>query len=998
MLRRSFHLCLAIVCLGMLAMALSTGQPATLAAPDTATGRPDSATFTVGTRPGEATLNAIADGYLSPIHEAPRLFTHMLLRWNATLPVSATVELEVRASLDGQNWTDWGAASQNPDLWVPNDGDEVFWSQEIYAGEGAKFYQVRASLGAAPDGSLPTLYNIAVHTVDARWGDERPGTEDESQNEATESSSSVLRPSSISKPAIVSRTGWGSPDGQGSRVRPVYYPVNHMTVHHTADANSLSGNQQNWADRVRAIWSFHTYTREWGDIGYNYLIDPNGVIYEGRAGGDDAVAFHDTANYGSMGVSMIGTYSTVGITGPASNSLVNVLAWKAAQKGIDPLGRSFYYGCSISKYCKPYNAGSIVENIAGHRQVTPGRTTCPGDALLATLPTIRNRVAERLRGDTTIPDNGDLQIDELETSFSRSNQNWYTGACGYGGNNFYTYTTDRSSESTNWGVWKPNFPADGSYRVFAAIPKNCNLASVTTKAKYRITHAGGTSEVIIDQSSASEWVDLGLYDFRAGQAGSVRLDDLTGEPYSQRKIIFFDSMRFVPERRAQVKLDLLDVAFERTTLPAGELLGVRFTVRNSDDVTVASQEPQAGRKPDGSFNVANSYVYDEGECFLGATGQDYPAFAKEAGRFRLALGMAGSARPLVCNGNYEGYPWRWGLNGPLAPGETRVIQGYIRFRQPGTVTLQAALFEELVRSHADTIVPTTITITPEKLAPEPAAYDDELRPLAQVYRLGDIPDNLLARTNYPLSVVKGAYLGSFIWDGATQNWGEGGPVVSNARNTDALSQTNVFSDAFVVEQTRVFIAPIDGEYSFQVTSDDGAWLWVDGREVISNYGIHNVSTVTATLNLSKGRHVLAFKYFERTGDATAGYALRAPGACAYGPPIDGVAGAAPTGVDTRLGATFQSMNGLTIAAADQGGSGVVKLRYTWNGEQWIEEEGSVLTVGRFVRGSYTLRYQAIDAVGNSSPITELRFNVDPDLFPYRTFFPLVPNTGGGCAS
>jgi hypothetical protein len=993
MLHRNLQLLWAALCCAIFAFALHSPQSATIAAPDTATGRPDSAVLLVSNQPGEATLNSIGTGYLSPVQQAPRPFTHMLLRWEATLPLSATIEIEVRASLDGQNWTDWGHAHENPDLWVPTDGDEIFWSQEIYAGEGAQFYQVRAQLAPAPDGALPSLRKIEVHTVDARFGpaDVVPAPAPQSELSA------------INKPAVVSRTAWGSPDGQSSRVRPVYYPVNHMTVHHTADANSLSGSQQRWSDRVRAIWSFHTYTRGWGDIGYNYLIDPNGVIYEGRAGGDDAVAFHDTANYGSMGVSMIGTYATVGITGPASNSLVNILAWKAAQKGIDPLGRSFYYGCSISQYCRPYNPGSVVENIAGHRQVTPGRTTCPGDNLLATLPTIRNRVAERLRGDTTVPDNGDLQIDELETSFTRSDENWYTSSCGYGGNSFYTYATDRQSESTNWGVWKPNFPSDGSYRIFAHIPQNCALANqpyATTKAKYRITHAGGTSEVIIDQNTANEWVDLGLYDFRAGQAGTVRLDDLTGEPYSQRKVIFFDSMRFVPERRAQVKIDLLNVTFDRTTLPAGELLGVRFTVRNSGDVAVTSQEPQAGRRPDGSFNTANSYVYDEGECFLGASGQNYPAFTKEAGRFRLGLGMVGTTRPIVCNGGYDGYPWRWGLNGSLAPGETRIIQGYVRFREPGTITIQAALFEELVRSHADTIAPTTITITPEKLAPEPAAYNDQLQPLAQVYRLGEMPDNLLARTDNPLSVVKGQYLGSFIWDGTTQDWGEGGPVVHNQRlnGTNSISQTNLFTDTFVVEQTRVFVAPLDGEYTFQVTSDDGAWLWVNGQQVISNYGLHDVTTVTGTLTLTKGRHVLAFKYFERTGAAIAGYSIRMPGACLYSAPIDGVAGAAPTGIDIRQGAVFQSMNGLTIAAADQGGSGVSKLRYSWDGELWIEEEGSVLTVGRFVRGDYTLRYQAIDAVGNNSPITELRFSVNPDLFPYRTFFPLVPNTGGTCGS
>jgi hypothetical protein len=66
---------------------------------------------------------------------------------------------------------------------------------------------------------------------------------------------------------VVSRTGWGSPDGQGSRAQPSYYPVNHLVVHHTADSSTLLPGEPNWAARVRAEWSFHSITRGWGDVG-----------------------------------------------------------------------------------------------------------------------------------------------------------------------------------------------------------------------------------------------------------------------------------------------------------------------------------------------------------------------------------------------------------------------------------------------------------------------------------------------------------------------------------------------------------------------------------------------------------------------------------------------------------------------------------------------------------------------------------------------------------
>ena len=63
---------------------------------------------------------------------------------------------------------------------------------------------------------------------------------------------------------------------------------------------------------------------------------------------------------------MMGTYMTVQSTSAAQTDLVNILAWKEAQRGIDVLGKRFYYGCSISRSCYPYNRGSIIPNFAGH--------------------------------------------------------------------------------------------------------------------------------------------------------------------------------------------------------------------------------------------------------------------------------------------------------------------------------------------------------------------------------------------------------------------------------------------------------------------------------------------------------------------------------------------------------------------------------------------------------------------------------------------------------
>lgn len=186
------------------------------------------------------------------------------------------------------------------------------------------------------------------------------------------------------KPGILSRTGWGCPDGQGNpRSAPSFTTVSHLIIHHTAGANTSS----DWAAVVRSVWNFHVFTNGWNDIGYNYLIDPNGVIYEGRGGGDNVLGAHFSCqNANTMGVSMIGTFTTVLPTNAAMSSLKDVLSWKADQRGINPIASTFHNGMQQS-----------LANISGHRDGNNSSksctvTECPGDMLYPMLPSIRNEV------------------------------------------------------------------------------------------------------------------------------------------------------------------------------------------------------------------------------------------------------------------------------------------------------------------------------------------------------------------------------------------------------------------------------------------------------------------------------------------------------------------------------------------------------------------------------------------------------------------------------
>lgn len=948
----------------LLLVSLTFVLPHAAAQPVGEPGRPDQAVIV----PEPGILSAAVDqGYLSSPMATARPFTHLLVRREANVPAGAVLMLSVRISKDGAAWSDWRMLEDDADLWMPADGPDTAWSQVVDVGGTARFWQLRGVFAPAPSGALPELRRIEVNTVDAFSFGPTSAT----------SGGAPKASGAVAKPAMVSRTAWGSPDGQGSRVRPAYYPVNHLILHHTADSDTLYTSEPNWAARVRAIWSFHTYTRGWGDIGYNYLIDRNGVIYEGRAGGDDAVGFHDAANYGSVGVSVMGTWTKQPMPAAATDAVVRLMAWKASQKNIDPLGQSYYYGCDISSRCRPSHPGAIVQNVAGHKQVTPGYTADPSDLTIAILPDIRNRIKNLISGAGA--DDGDLVIDELESGFARSDTNWHTGGCGYGGNTLYTYATDSAAESTNSATWRPAIPTSGRYRVYVHIPQGCALAAppyASAKARYTITFMGGTATRLVDQNAADEWADLGVYSFDAGTSGAVALSDLTGEPYSQRRVVFFDAVKWVPES-ADAGVELAGVRFDRTTVASGELLKVTFTVRNTGDTTLRTQAPQAGAAPDGGFSdglngrADDAYVYDEGECFAGNTDATYPAFPKESNRFRMVLGPNDTSA-ITCVSAFGGYPWRWGLNGDLLPGATRDIVGYVRFRNDGSanrvLTLRAGIIQEYVRYFAQDSAATSITVTPERVDPDAAAYDAALRPLARVYRLGAIPDNFLARTRNPLSIPRGDYVGSIVWDGTFMDWGAGGPFG--------------LSDRFLVEQTRAFLAPVSGQYTFRTTSDDGSWLWVDGKPVVINNGLHPAADATGTVTLDAGVHVIAFKYFERGGVAAMGYGVQLPGNTSFVTPSDALGGSA-----LHLGSTFAQTPDLAIVADDHGGAGVDRIRWSWDGANWDESPGAVLRTGKLQNGSYRLRYQPIDRAGNQGALSELAFQVNTAIRMYQSYLP-----------
>ncbi|QQR54428.1 N-acetylmuramoyl-L-alanine amidase [Candidatus Peregrinibacteria bacterium] len=233
-----------------------------------------------------------------------------------------------------------------------------------------------------------------------------------------------LQRTSVEEPSVISRAEWGA-DETLRLIAPedfVDYPINDTLLEENlkivdVEYTDEAGNTLNWplqhsasvtritvhhtttdlkhlkdpASAVRSIYYFHTVVRGWGDLGYHYLIAPDGSVYKGRYGDDTVVAAHASGyNVGNIGIVMIGPYHREPIEGAALNSLLNLIQTKAEEHAIDLDATSPYKGVDWP-------------NLLGHRDV--GTTLCPGAYLYEHLDELRSYLGAQQ----------DLQISETYT-------------------------------------------------------------------------------------------------------------------------------------------------------------------------------------------------------------------------------------------------------------------------------------------------------------------------------------------------------------------------------------------------------------------------------------------------------------------------------------------------------------------------------------------------------------------------------------------------------
>ena len=192
-------------------------------------------------------------------------------------------------------------------------------------------------------------------------------------------------------PLIVPRLSWNANE-KIRRERPKYAPALRLAiVHHTAGSNSYRPSQS--AAIVRAIELYHVLGNGWNDIGYNFLVDKYGQIFEGRYGGIDrnVVGAHAQGfNTGSVGVALLGTYTSKAPSAAALRSLEALLAWRLDLAHVDPRSALTYLSGGNPRFGP--GVPVFLRAISGHRDT--GFTTCPGYALYRRLPEIAIAVAK----------------------------------------------------------------------------------------------------------------------------------------------------------------------------------------------------------------------------------------------------------------------------------------------------------------------------------------------------------------------------------------------------------------------------------------------------------------------------------------------------------------------------------------------------------------------------------------------------------------------------
>lgn len=282
------------------------------------------------------------------------------------------VEIQIR-TFNGKSWSEW--------LHSENQQDRKDDSKPVRAmlaiNENIKKVQYRVVLEGQPGQPSPAvdLAKTSIQMIDTTRG---PSPTKKNIVEKVLEKTGITKVASAGSdgPRIISRAEWWGNESINNELN--YWPAEYEGLYRAVVHHTVTGQGDSSAI-MRAVWQFHTYTNDWGDIGYNYVVDSNGNIFQGRY--FDPNVAHNTKkdvvgahayqnNRGTTGIATIGDFSNVRPSDRMIDSVANIIAFKSAKY-----------------YFNPSGIGSNGPNVVGHRNV--GQTSCPGQQLYDRLGDIR---------------------------------------------------------------------------------------------------------------------------------------------------------------------------------------------------------------------------------------------------------------------------------------------------------------------------------------------------------------------------------------------------------------------------------------------------------------------------------------------------------------------------------------------------------------------------------------------------------------------------------
>lgn len=333
--------------------------------------------------------------------------------WPESEP-GADLDVQMRSRTDG-TWTGWTTmpvSEASPDVgtvdavqaqtragtdavWI-GDADAVQLSVLDSAGTVADV-RVSAVGSEPPDAAdLPASPSAPASPEPSAPGSSGPsesGSSDPSVQPAVWSAAASAEPAlamnasaaaMATAPSVITRAQWGAAAPSCTMDTA---PLVGAVLHHTAGSNGYASTGEAM-QQIRNDQRYHMQSRGWCDLGYNFVVDKWGNIYEGRSGSlsSPVIGVHAGGfNTGTVGISMLGTYSSTP-SSAVTRSVAQIVGWKLQPYGADPSGTMSYYTRSgdNSRY---QNQWVTLPRVFGHRDVA--FTACPGEGGQAILPTVR---------------------------------------------------------------------------------------------------------------------------------------------------------------------------------------------------------------------------------------------------------------------------------------------------------------------------------------------------------------------------------------------------------------------------------------------------------------------------------------------------------------------------------------------------------------------------------------------------------------------------------